>query len=90
MSSGVVCLGLLAVMAPGAATAEQAMGVYAHNFGAFKSTCLVTVGWIGLWMLVSSIGEEAMREKLVSESEYKNVFLAKMSHEMRYAALICL
>jgi hypothetical protein len=62
---------------------EELLGVYRN--GDFHIAVFLVILWGTLWTGVVSEGEEHITARLRGESEHKNVFMAKVSHELRYA-----
>jgi hypothetical protein len=63
--------------------AEKLLGVFRE--GDFHIAVFIVIMWGTLWNVVVSEGEDHITVRLREESEHKNVFVAKMSHELRYA-----
>jgi hypothetical protein len=75
---------VLFYMGCGAGTTEELLGMYANRPSALRFNSMAILAWSSIWSIVAAIGEDAMTAKLQEESEHKNVFLAKMSHELRF------
>jgi hypothetical protein len=54
----------------------------------FKTMSVALIVYNSLWSVIRDVCEKGVQDRLMMESEHKNLFLAKMSHEMRFGFLL--
>jgi hypothetical protein len=82
--SGGANFATLMYMLPSKPTGEDIAGLYAAHPELYRGVCITILAWNVMFCLVAYMLEQSVQIRLMDESEHKNLFLAKMSHEMRF------
>jgi hypothetical protein len=67
---------------------KNLLGIFGEKGESMQTAVLVLLIWTMLWSMIVCEGEDAIVARLKEESDHKNTFMAKMSHELRSVTLV--